>query len=703
MSLQVNFTTHGKDLRVTYEDILNSSSGNDWALFGYDKGTNDLKVLGTGNGGLDELQEEFVDGKIQYAFARVTDPNSSLNKFVLIGWCGDGVPESKKGLFNTHLADVARFLKGYHLQINARSEADVTPQQIMKRIDEASASKYSFHKETSKGRDLISPLQSAYKKTEVPDIAAMQRTAPKPEPTPKYSVGASSKPVMPASSTPVSARWNPAGISSSSTSSTTTNTATTSTSSYSSSSTPTKPFTPPTPSSTTTTSTPSWRSGGGSSYVPPSAAGFNRVAPPSSLSSYAVERNEPTMNKAAQMRLEREQREREERARIEQEIKDREARENAADQSAAASRVAEERRLQEEMERKKAKQEEEERLRRQRQEDEQQEKARQAKEKEEAEMGARAAREAAKAREQGEIEAARARARKEEEAREAEAAAAAAAVTAAAASAAAVDAARKRAEEEEEEERRRHRELQEAEEAEARRRAAEEEAAAAAAAAAAEEEARRRHQEEEDESERRLQEDMHAAAAKSVNAGADALIASSEHPERATGPQSKSAVVLYSYEAAEANEMSLLEGEILFNVSELDVGWWSGESEDGARSGLFPANYVELIEHAHQDHYDDGAAAAAAAAEAEAAEATAAAHEEASYHAAGAGAGASHASDKPSAVALYDYAAGEPNEISFVEGETILEIEQVTDDWWQGVNHKGETGLFPANYVELHQ
>ncbi|KAF9971519.1 hypothetical protein BGZ73_005525 [Actinomortierella ambigua] len=696
MSLQVNFTTHGKDLRVTYEDILNSSSGNDWALFGYDKGTNDLKVLGTGNGGLEELQEEFVDGKIQYAFARVTDPNSNLNKFVLIGWCGDGVPESKKGLFNTHLSDVARFLKGYHLQINARSEADVTPQQIMKRIDEASASKYSYHKETTKGRDLITPLQSAYKKTEIPDIAAMQRAAPKPEPAPKYSVG-SSKPDIPSSSTPVSARWNPAGASSTSTSSSSTSTF--------SSSTPVKPVTPPKSSTTA-----SWRTGGGSSYVPPTSGSFNRVAPPASLSSYTVERNEPTMNKAAQMRLEREQREREERARIEQEIKDREARERAADQSASASRVAEERRLQEEQERKKAREEEEarerklkaeEEARQARARDEQERQARERREAEEAEMSARAAREAAKAREQGEIEAARARARKEEEAREA----AAAAATAAAESEA--TAARKRAEEEAEEARRRQRQQQEAEEAEARRRAAEaeasarkqaeEEAAAATAAAAAEEEeAHRRYQEEQ---ERHLQEDMHAAAARSVNAGADALIASSEHPERAAGPQTKTAVVLYSYEAAEANEMSLVEGEILYNVSELDVGWWSGESEDGARSGLFPANYVELIEHAHPDYHEGAAAAEAAAA-----------HEEANHSAAAAvatatpaGGGGGHASDKPTAVALYDYVAGEPNEISFVEGETIVDIEQVTDDWWQGVNHKGESGLFPANYVELHQ
>jgi hypothetical protein len=38
------------------------------------------------DGGLEELEEEFEGSKIQYAFARVIDPNSKLPKFVFISW-----------------------------------------------------------------------------------------------------------------------------------------------------------------------------------------------------------------------------------------------------------------------------------------------------------------------------------------------------------------------------------------------------------------------------------------------------------------------------------------------------------------------------------------------------------------------------------------------------------------------------------------
>lgn len=91
MSLQLNLS--GEGILKAYQDVLNAN-GIDWAVFTYDRGTNDLKLQGTGDGGLEELEEEFSDGRydlavsiccdirnlrlsvrIQYAFVRVKDPN----------------------------------------------------------------------------------------------------------------------------------------------------------------------------------------------------------------------------------------------------------------------------------------------------------------------------------------------------------------------------------------------------------------------------------------------------------------------------------------------------------------------------------------------------------------------------------------------------------------------------------------------------
>ena len=52
----------------------------------------------------------------------------------------------------------------------------------------------------------------------------------------------------------------------------------------------------------------------------------------------------------------------------------------------------------------------------------------------------------------------------------------------------------------------------------------------------------------------------------------------------------------YSYEAQEDNEMDLVEGELIEQIEQLDEGWWSGVGANGTKQGLFPANYVEIVE-----------------------------------------------------------------------------------------------------------
>ena len=60
MSLQVNLSS--RDLTQAYQDVVNAR-GIDWAIFTYGEGTDALKVQATGDGGLEELQGEFSDGR----------------------------------------------------------------------------------------------------------------------------------------------------------------------------------------------------------------------------------------------------------------------------------------------------------------------------------------------------------------------------------------------------------------------------------------------------------------------------------------------------------------------------------------------------------------------------------------------------------------------------------------------------------------
>lgn len=128
----LNLSTNGPSITKSYQAVVNSPlpSGpaansltyGQWAIFSVsaplvnafqqDSGGKEsvLKVQSTGEGELIDLIDEFSDGRIQFAFVKVRDPNTKLAKNVLVGWCGEGVPERTKGYFTSHLAAVAKVL-----------------------------------------------------------------------------------------------------------------------------------------------------------------------------------------------------------------------------------------------------------------------------------------------------------------------------------------------------------------------------------------------------------------------------------------------------------------------------------------------------------------------------------------------------------------------------------------------------------------
>ncbi|KAF8336238.1 SH3 domain-containing protein [Amanita rubescens] len=98
--------------------------------------------------------------------------------------------------------------------------------------------------------------------------------------------------------------------------------------------------------------------------------------------------------------------------------------------------------------------------------------------------------------------------------------------------------------------------------------------------------------------------------------------------------------------------MNLVKGEYIERIRKPEeYGWWSGVGP-GGKWGLFPSNYVELV-------------------------------------------------DQPEAIALYDLEAEEDKDLSIRKGDEIIKISAVTKNWWVGTLADGRRGFFPANYVEL--
>lgn len=125
-----------------------------------------------------DLVEDFNEGRVQFAYLKVKDPNSGLPKNVLIAWCGGGVPERTKGYFTSHLAAVTKILHGYHVQITARSDTDVAPEAIIQKVADSSGSKYSAGSSAPAPAPIPRPPPGATKPVFTPTTSSAGRINP---------------------------------------------------------------------------------------------------------------------------------------------------------------------------------------------------------------------------------------------------------------------------------------------------------------------------------------------------------------------------------------------------------------------------------------------------------------------------------------------------------------------------------------------
>ncbi|XP_018330973.1 drebrin-like protein [Agrilus planipennis] len=161
--MSLNLSRYRDTLLHAWKEVLDDKNETNWALFGYEGQTNTLKVVSTGSGGIEELTEELNSGKIMYAFLKITDPKTSLPKYALINWQGEGAHTLRKGMCANHLRDIENFFKGAHLTINARSEDDLDSQTIVDKLAKSgSAIKLITHR--SEISDVKTPVGTNYKK-----------------------------------------------------------------------------------------------------------------------------------------------------------------------------------------------------------------------------------------------------------------------------------------------------------------------------------------------------------------------------------------------------------------------------------------------------------------------------------------------------------------------------------------------------------
>ncbi|XP_042223915.1 drebrin-like protein B [Homarus americanus] len=156
-TMSIDVEKNRNSILKAFNDVVSDKTATDWALFGYEGQTNTLKVIGTGEDGLEELADDLNSSKIMYAVVKVIDPNTTRPKNVLINWQGEGAPTVRKGTCARHLHDIHKLLRGVHVTVNARTEEEVEPEVVMAAVLKLSATTYNFN-ERSEMNDKTTPV-----------------------------------------------------------------------------------------------------------------------------------------------------------------------------------------------------------------------------------------------------------------------------------------------------------------------------------------------------------------------------------------------------------------------------------------------------------------------------------------------------------------------------------------------------------------
>ncbi|KRY46208.1 Drebrin-like protein [Trichinella britovi] len=172
--MTINLNRHKTDLLNTYEQLLDNNNAKNWMLCSYEPRSLALQLTASGDGGLEELAEQFDSSKIQYAFAVLTGESASLSKVILIHWQGEATPVTEIGRCAGHVQEVKRFFKGIHFTHSARNEEDIDPDAVRAAVCKVTSVLGIPHSARTNENVKPEPVKSVYKPVVPSSIVNME-------------------------------------------------------------------------------------------------------------------------------------------------------------------------------------------------------------------------------------------------------------------------------------------------------------------------------------------------------------------------------------------------------------------------------------------------------------------------------------------------------------------------------------------------
>ncbi|XP_037711339.1 mucin-5AC isoform X1 [Drosophila subpulchrella] len=142
------------------------------------------------------------------------------------------------------------------------------------------------------------------------------------------------------------------------------------------------------------------------------------------------------------------------------------------------------------------------------------------------------------------------------------------------------------------------------------------------------------------------------------------------------------AIVEYEYAAKEPDELDLQKGAIIHRIKQMPGGWWQGTLKSSGVTGMFPDNFVRVLESGISSNGNGTS-------------------------------GSGDHIDEPTAVQLrdksatsnrrckviYSYTQVNDDELTLAVGDVIEFLGEVEEGWWRG-RLRSKVGVFPSNFVQ---
>ncbi|XP_041644509.1 vinexin isoform X3 [Cheilinus undulatus] len=143
-----------------------------------------------------------------------------------------------------------------------------------------------------------------------------------------------------------------------------------------------------------------------------------------------------------------------------------------------------------------------------------------------------------------------------------------------------------------------------------------------------------------------------------------------ELPPKKEEKKMKAARAKFNFQAQSPKELMLQKGDIVYIHRQIDANWFEGEHH--GRAGIFPTTYVEILSPTEKPTPIKSPTL--------------------------------QVLDYGEAVALFNFNADLPVELSFRKGEVINITRQVDDKWLEGrITGTSRSGIFPASYVQVNK